>query len=95
MSVDAEIYIKQVYHFFDTNPDQLEMLIGQLNKDTFYLKIKDKVYEHVNSGSDELELTRQEMIDIIKEMFDEMNVKPPKEIPLPFMETKFGLVSLN
>lgn len=95
MSVDAEIYIKQVFHFFDTNPEQLKMLIGDLNKEKFYNKIKNKVYEHVDKGSDELELTRQEMIDLIKELHDETNITLSHEPSVPVMKTKFGFVILN
>ena len=94
MNVDAEIYIKQVFHFFDTNPDQLETLIGQLSKEKFYERIISKVYEHVDSGSQELELTRQEMVDIIRDLYTE-TLSPTKIIKSPFVETRFGLVCLN
>ena len=94
MNVDAEIYIKQVFHFFDTNPDQLETLIGQLSKEKFYERIISKVYEHVDSGSQELELTRQEMVDIIRDLYTE-TLNPTKTIKSPFVETPFGLVCLN
>lgn len=95
MNVDAEIYIKQIYHFFDSNPDQLEMLIGKLSKEKFYTKIKNKVYEHVDSGSEELELTRDEMIKLIQELYTESQHTAPKAEKIPFFETKFGLVGLN
>jgi len=54
MNVDVEIYLKQIFHFFDVNPDQLKILIGDMSKDKFYDKIKVNVYEHADKG-DELE----------------------------------------
>ena len=95
MNVDAEIYIKQIYHFFDSNPEQLEILIGKMSKEKFYDKIKTRVYKHVDSGNDELELTRQEMVDLIHELYLETQAGGKKVVKTPFMETEFGLVGLN
>jgi hypothetical protein len=94
MNVDAEIYIKQIFHFFNSNPDQLKILIGEMSKDKFFDKIKVKVYEHAEKG-DELELTRKEMVDLIFELFNETHKKGVKVKKSPFMETQFGLVGLN
>ena len=94
MNVDVEIYLKQIFHFFDVNPDQLKILIGEMSKDKFYDKIKVKVYEHADKG-DELELTRKEMVDLIFELVNETNKKEIKVKKSPFMETQFGIVGLN
>ena len=94
MNVDVEIYLKQIFHFFDVNPDQLKILIGEMSKDKFYDKIKVKVYEHADKG-DEVELTRKEMVDLIFELFNETNKKEIKVKKSPFMETQFGIVGLN
>jgi hypothetical protein len=94
MNVDAEIYLKQIFHFFDVNPDQLKILIGEMSKDKFFDKIKVKVYEHADKG-DELELTRKEMVDLIFELFNETQILGVRVKKTPFMETKFGLVGLN
>ena len=94
MNVDVEIYLKQIFHFFDVNPDQLKILIGDMSKDKFYDKIKVKVYEHVDKG-DELELTRKEMVDLIFELFNETHKTDVKVKKSPFMKTGFGLVGLN
>jgi len=94
MNVDVEIYLKQIFHFFDSNPDQLKILIGDMSKDKFFDKIKVKVYEHADKG-DELELTRKEMVDLIFELFNETHKKDVKVKKSLFMETQFGLVGLN
>jgi hypothetical protein len=90
MNVDVEIYLKQIFHFFDVNPDQLKTLIGEMKKDKFYEKIKVKVYEHSVKG-DELELTRQEMLDLIIELYIETQSIGVKVKKSPFMKTGFGL----
>jgi hypothetical protein len=95
MNVDAEIYIRQIFHFFDSNPEQLEILIGKMSKEKFYEKIKTRVYKHVDSGNDELELTRQEMVDLIQELYLETQNGGKKVNRIPFIETEFGLVGLN
>ena len=94
MNVDVEIYLKQIFHFFDVNPDQLKTLIGEMKKDKFYEKIKVKVYEHSVKG-DELELTRQEMLDLIIELYIETQSIGVKVKKSPFMKTGFGLFGLN
>ena len=94
MNLDVEIYLKQIFHFFDVNPDQLKILIGEMSKDKFYGKIKVKVYEHADKG-DELELTRKEMVDLIFELFNETHKTDVKVKKSPFMQTGFGLIGLN
>lgn len=95
MNVDAEIYLKQLFSFFETNPDQLVILIGDMSKDKFFDKIRNKVYEHVDQGETDLELTRKEMVDVIAELFNETKVEKPNQEESLFMKTQFGLIGLN
>lgn len=97
MNVDAEIYLKQLFGFFDGNPDALKSLIGELSKEKFYQRIRDVVYTKVGT-EDELVLSKKQMIDIIKDLWDEeqgpleeMNF----EIIDTFFKTDFGFFSLN
>ena len=39
MNVDAEIYLKQLFGFFDGNTEALKSLIGELSKEKFYKKV--------------------------------------------------------
>jgi hypothetical protein len=97
MNVDAEIYLKQLFGFFDGNPDALKSLIGELNKEKFYQRIRDAVYGKVGS-EDEPVLSRKQMIDIIKELWDEEQ-EPLKEENFEFIDTflktDYGFFSLN
>ena len=45
-SVDVDIYVSQVVRFFETNPNELKMLIGDLNKDDFFTKIREEAYKN-------------------------------------------------
>jgi hypothetical protein len=97
MNVDAEIYLKQLFGFFDTNPDSLRSLIGDLSKEKFYGKIKSSIYDKVKNNED-IVLSKKQMIDIIKNLWDEENGVPKKET-LEMIETFFrsdyGIFSLN
>ncbi len=97
MNVDAEIYLKQLFGFFDANPDSLRSLIGDLSKEKFYEKIKSSIYDKVKNNED-IVLSKKQMIDIIKNLWDEENGVPKKET-LEMIETFFrsdyGIFSLN
>ena len=41
-NVDCEIYIKQVISFFENNPNDLMDLIGEVQRDEFYDKIRER-----------------------------------------------------
>ena len=98
MNVDAEIYLKNLIGFFETNPDQLKTLIGELDKDMFFSKVREKVYSNIQEDRDEFILTKKEMIDIIKDLYNESSKLTKEisfEIEAQFMKTEFGLFSLN
>lgn len=88
MNIDAEIYLKQLFTFFNGNPEALISLIGDLNKESFYQKIKDTVYEKIKND-DEFLLTKKQMIDIIKDLWDEQIQRIKNTLPkllIPFLK---------
>ncbi len=94
-NVDAEIYLNQLIGFFEKNPNDLIDLIGKLKKNTFYERVKEKVYENLDNGL-ELILTQQQLIDIVVGMYDETNKKVnPIEIKTPVIKTNYGIIWLN
>jgi hypothetical protein len=94
-NVDAEIYLNQLIGFFEKNPNDLIDLIGKLKKNTFYERVKEKVYENLENGL-ELILTQQQLIDIVVGMYDETNKKVnPIEIKTPVIKTNYGIIFLN
>ncbi len=64
MNIDIEIYIKKIIDFFETNPNDLSTLIGEINKERFYLEIKNKILDNAQKTKD-FEITRNQMIDIV------------------------------
>ena len=41
-NVDIEVYISNLINFFENNPNDLLVLIGTLQKDDFYKKLKER-----------------------------------------------------
>ena len=99
-NVDVEIYVQQLISFFENNPNDLIDLIGDLQKDEFYVKLREKCEENYNNGED-IVLTKNQIVEIVLELkFTEVPVKKVKvdmiiEIDKIFEKTKFGLIGLN
>ena len=94
-NVDAEIYLNQLIGFFEKNPNDLIDLIGKLKKNSFYERIKEKVYENLDKGL-ELILTQQQLIDIVVSMYDDTNKTVKSiEIKTPVIKTNYGIIFLN
>ena len=103
-NVDVEIYVSQLINFFENNPNDLIDLIGDVQKDEFYKKVREKCEDNVNKGED-IVLTKDQIIDIVIELKMpelENKLKPKKvkvdmiiEIDKLFKKTKYGLIGLN
>jgi hypothetical protein len=96
-NVDCEIYIKQVISFFENNPNDLMDLIGEVQRDEFYDKIREKCEKNVDEDIDYV-LTRQQMIEIVlelkaPELHKKLNTK--LEVEGFVMKTKWGEIILN
>jgi hypothetical protein len=96
-NVDIEIYVSQLINFFESNPNDLIELIGNLQKEEFYQKLREKCEENYKKGED-IVLTKNQIIDIvvelkIPELSDKLN---PKQVVEGFIQkTKFGDIILN
>lgn len=99
-NVDVEIYVSQLISFFENNPNDLMDLIGDLQKDEFYVKLREKCEENHNKGED-IVLTKNQIVEVVLELkFSDAPVKKVKvdmiiEIDKLFEKTKFGLIGLN
>ena len=93
--IDVEIYVSQMIRFFESNPKDLFTLIGNLNKEIFYERIKllsDKDY----TDNGDAALTKTQMVEIVVDMFKEVNTPVEEEkINNIFLDTKFGQICLN
>ena len=96
-NIDCEIYIKQLISFFENNPGDLMELIGDIQKEEFYSKLREKSEKNVDDGLDHI-LSRQQMIDIVLELkIPEIFEKPnPKSVVEGYVQkTKWGKIILN
>jgi hypothetical protein len=94
-NVDAEIYLNNLLGFFEKNPNDLIDLIGEMNKDAFYKKLRKTVYENAEKG-EEIQLTQKQLIDIVVGMYDDVVKKGKKiEIQTPVIKTNYGIIWLN
>jgi hypothetical protein len=96
-NVDCEIYIKQVISFFENNPNDLMDLIGEVQRNEFYEKIRERCEKNVDENIDYV-LTRQQMIEIVLELkAPELHKKlnPKQEIEGYIQKTKWGEIILN
>jgi len=93
-NVDIEIYMANLVKFFDNNPEQLKILIGDIDGDVFFQKVRN-VCELNDKDEKELAPTRKQMIEIILEIKkgpDKKNIE--KNVTL-FMNHHMGKVFLN
>ena len=93
-NVDIEIYMTNLVKFFDKNPEQLKILIGDNDSNIFFQKIR-KIVETNEKDEKELAPTRKQMIEIILEITkgpDKKNIE--KNVTL-FMDHHMGKISLN
>jgi len=94
MSLEVEIYMNQFKGFFEKNPDQLKTLIGNINPEMFYDKIRE-IAEKNNAEEKPIEPTRNQVLDVLVEMNGGKAISEKKLKKLPFMEHSMGLICLN
>lgn len=93
-NVDVEIYMAQLVKFFDDNPNDLIDVIGQENKELFFKKIKEQCFKNLETG-DEIPLTRNQFLEIVKDIKQSDSEYTTKVFNGVFQKTKFGDISLN
>ena len=62
--IDIDIYVSQIIKFFESNPNELILLIGDIDKELFYEHLKVDIVKNDDEKGDPT-LTRQQMIDIV------------------------------
>ena len=94
--VDIDIYINQLVKFFESNPNDLMDLIGELDKDEFYTLLKEQATLNYDKG-DDVSLTQDQIIDVVLKLKkkDITNKKLVVIINKVFQSTKHGLIGLN
>jgi len=96
-NVDCEIYVSQLVSFFEKNPNDLMILIGDLQKEEFYKKLKEQCYKNSETSDDHI-ITKQQMIDIIIDLkIPELNENSNSKsiVEAVIQKTKWGDMNLN
>lgn len=94
-NVDIEVYISNLINFFENNPNDLLVLIGTLQKDDFYKKLKERSIKNFENGEDYI-LTKNQIVEVVLELKlpileEEKKIQVNKII----QRTKFGDIILN
>lgn len=92
-NIDCEIYISQMITFFENNPGDFMDLVGDVQKEDFYQKLRERSLKNLEEG-DDFVLTKQQIIDIVVELkVPELNDR--LKIEKHIFKTKFGDIILN
>lgn len=93
MSVEVEIYLRNIIKFFKENPKDLLNLIPKEVEENFYEKIKLKAHENITEGMDAA-LTQKQLLEICVVLNREFTVSLDPEVKY-FQNTKHGKICLN
>jgi hypothetical protein len=96
-NIDCEIYISQLISFFENNPNDLSNLIGEVQKEEFYQKLRERCEKNYDENNDHV-ISRKQMIDIVIELkAPELHqmLNPENEIEGFIQKTKWGDIILN
>lgn len=93
-NIDVEIYISQLIKFFEENPNDLMSLIGELQRESFYDKLRERSEQNLLEDMD-ITLTREQIINIVLELkFHDVSEKKD-DLSKIVQKTKFGDIILN
>ena len=95
-SIDIDIYMNQLINFFENNPNDLMDLIGEFDKDEFYILLKEQATLNYDKGED-ITLTQHQIIEVVVKLKkrDITNEKLVIIINKVFQSTNHGLIGLN
>jgi len=93
MNIDIEIYLIQIFSFFQKNENELIKLIPLEKKDIFFERIRHSSYANHNNGENFV-LTKTQIIEICVE------INNPKKQNNPFKNVRYfdgplGKINLN
>jgi hypothetical protein len=94
-NVDIEVYISNLINFFENNPNDLLVLIGTLQKDDFYKKLKERSIKNFENGEDYI-LTKNQIVEVVLELkLPILKEEKKNQIDKIIQKTKFGDIILN
>jgi hypothetical protein len=91
-NVDVEVYMSNLINFFEKNPNDLIVLIGDLQKDEFYSKLREECEKNLKEGKD-IVLSKEQIVNVVVELkIPDMKYNNLDKI---VQKTKFGNIILN
>jgi len=94
-SIDIDIYMSNLINFFEKNPNDLIVLIGELQKDEFYNRLRDICEKNLKDGKD-ITISKEQMINVILDLkIPEIKKQKDNYINKIIQKTKFGDIILN
>ncbi len=93
-NVDCEIYISGFISFFEKNPKDLKNLIGEMDKEKFFIQVRITVYQNFDKG-EEITLTQKQLLDILVKLHKSTEKVKEIEVMVPIHKTKWGEFILN
>jgi hypothetical protein len=94
-NIDVEIYISNLISFFENNPNDLIDLIGTLQKDEFYQKLRERSELNFEENQDFV-LTKEQIMNIVLELkIPNFDAKDKVDLSKIIQKTKFGDIILN
>lgn len=94
-NIDVEIYITNLISFFENNPNDLMDLIGSLQKDEFFQKLRERSELNYEQGKDFI-LTKEQIMDIVLELkLPGITRERKSDLDKIIQKTKFGNIILN
>ena len=91
-NVDCEIYISGFINFFEKNPKDLQNLLGEMDKEKFFMEVRITVYQNFDKG-EEITLTKKQLLDILVKLHGKST--KVVEVMVPIHKTKWGEYILN
>ena len=94
-NVDIEVYISNLINFFEKNPNDLLVLIGDLQKDEYYQKLKERSVSNFEKGQDYV-LTKSQIVEVVLELkLPVLKQEKNNQLDKIIQRTKFGDIILN
>jgi hypothetical protein len=93
MNIDIEIYLTQIFTFFQKNKEELEKLIPFIKKDVFFEKVRATSYLNHKNG-ESFVLTKSQIIEICVELNNPKKQNDPLK-NVRYFDGPFGKINLN
>lgn len=94
-NLEVDIYLNQFITFFTKNPKELTDLIGLIDKDLFFNKVREQCIKNLDND-DDVSLSKKQLIDLLVSLNQTNNPNSTGEnVQNIVVKTKYGDIFLN